>query len=230
LSERTENRETEDEQMSPTSEREVEERYEEDSEWIESESETDWDAVEEGEELPPRRRSRLLAPLPIALTAVLIAAVGFLAGVLVQQGSGAGASGAAIPGAGGELPSFLAEKGGGGSGAGAGLPTGGAGVNAVTGTVTSVKGATVYVKEAEGNTVAVRAEDGSTVTRDSEVSAKAIHPGDTVVVEGSKKGSTVKASSIAATEAGLQSSSVGGFPAGEAEEGGGPSVQSLFGE
>ena len=41
--------------------------------------------------LPPRPRNRLLAPLPLALIAVLIAACGFLGGVLVQKGSEGGA-------------------------------------------------------------------------------------------------------------------------------------------
>ncbi len=168
------------------------------------------------EELPARPRSRLLAPLPIALIAVLIAALGFLGGVLVQKSSG-GSSSAALPG-GGELPSFLSAAGG-AEGESGGLPTGvpgGSGGNSITGTVTGVKSHTIYVKEAEGNTVAVKAEDGSTVTRDSKVSVKGVHPGDTVVIEGSKKGSTVKASSIAATEAGVGA--------------GAPSVESLFGE
>lgn len=187
----------------------------------------------EEEELPPRPRSRFLAPLPIALIAVLLAAAGFLAGVLVQKGSGEGGSAGAFPG-GGQLPSFLSGEGGEGSegGSTAGLPTGvpgGGSGAAVTGTVTGVKGHTIYVKEAEGNTVAVKAEDGSTVTRDSNVGVKKVRPGDSVVVQGAKHGSTVKASSISATEAGVESSASAGFsPAAGGE--GGSSVESLFGE
>lgn len=197
-------------------------------EWIDSESESDgWE--EEEEELPPRPRSRLLAPLPIFLVAVLIAAAGFLGGVLIQKGSEGGSVGG-FPG-GGELPAALAAAGGEGEGgAGAGLPSiPGAGSDAaVTGTVSSVDGRTIYVKDGEGNTVAVRAGDGSTITREANSGVKKIRPGDSVVVQGSKNGSTVRASSISATEAGVES----GLPefGGRASPEGGDSVESLFGE
>lgn len=186
------------------------------------------DPAEEWEALPPRPRNRLLAPLPLALIAVLIAASGFLVGVLVQKGSEGESSG--LPGG---LPSFLNREGGAGSGSEgsggfpAGFPGGGSGA-AVSGTVSSVNGRTIYVKDSEGATVAVRAEDGSKVSRDSNVSVKKIHPGDSVVVQGSKHGSTVKASSISATESGVETSVLGGLPASGGSEGGG-SVE-LFGE
>ncbi|HEX4307880.1 MAG TPA: hypothetical protein VHZ54_17730 [Solirubrobacterales bacterium] len=147
------------------------------------------------EVLAPRPRGRLLRPLPLFLVALTIGAAGFLGGVLAQKGSEGAAGAAAGPGAGG-LPSFAAAKSGGGSEGGA-TEAGGA---ATSGTVTSVEGHTIFVKETDGTVVAVKAGDGSTVTRDSNVSAKKIHPGDTVTVEGSKRGSTVRASSIAATE------------------------------
>ena len=111
----------------------------------------------------------------------------------------------------------------------------GASSAAATGTVSSVEGHTIYVKESDGTVVAVKAGDGSTVTRDSNVAAKKVHPGDTVVVQGSKHGSTVKASSIAATESGVESTVGFGSPSSgtgskssgsEAEA----SVESLFEE
>ena len=118
-----------------------------------------------------------------------------------------------------------------------GAPTFGGAEAAATGTVTSVEGHTIYVKESDGTVVAVKAGDGSTVTRDSNVSAKKVHPGDTVVVEGSKHGSTVKASSIAATESGVESTARlrrADRPAATGSEGGGSeaeaSVESLFEE
>jgi hypothetical protein len=140
------------------------------------------------EELPPRPRNRLLAPLPLALIALLIAATGFLGGVLVQKGSDGG-------GAVGDLPAGIPTD----------LPTGFSSGNssaAVSGTVSSVDGRTIYVKDSGGATVAVRVEDGSEVSRDSKVGVKKIRPGDSVVVQGAKHGSTVKASSISATEGG----------------------------
>jgi len=196
----------------------------EDEEWVESESDG-WQDDEE--ELPPRPRNRLLAPLPIFLIAVLIAAGGFLAGVLIQKGSEDGGTAGGFPG-GGDLPALAAA--GEGEAAG-GFPAGlgGASDAAVTGTVSSVNGKTIYVKDADGNTVAVKAGDGSTITRDANTGVKKIRPGDTVVVQGSTNGSTVRASSISATEAGVES----GLPefggAGATTEGG-DSVESLFGE
>lgn len=172
--------------------------------------------VDQGDELPPRPRSRLLAPLPLALTAVLIAATGFLGGVLVQKGSEGGGSAASLPsGLPGGLPSTFP-----GSGSGA----------AVSGTVSSVDGRTIYVKDSGGTTVAVRVEDGSKISRDSNVGVKKIRPGDSVEVQGSKHGSTVKASSISATESGVETSATSGLAAagGGSDESG--TSDELFGE
>lgn len=146
---------------------------------------------EHGEqELPPRPRNRLLAPLPLALIAVLIAATGFLGGVLAQKGSEGGGATAGLPAG---IPTDLPAS----------FPSGNASA-AVSGTVSSVNGHTIYVKDSGGTTVAVRVEDGSKVSRDSNVGVKKIRPGDSVVVQGARHGSTVKASSIAATESGVR--------------------------
>jgi hypothetical protein len=217
-------------------------REDEDEErWIDSESDGGWNEDDAEEALPPRARGRLLRPLPLFLVALIAAAAGFLGGVLAQKGSEGGSGGAALPG-GGELPSFAAKAAGseGGSTEGAaagtnGLPSFGGSEAAASGTVTGVEGHTIYVKESDGTTVAVKVGDGATVTRDSNVVAKKIHPGDTVTVEGSKHGSTVKASSVAATESGVESTTgLGGLPTGTTGEVGGPegetSVESLFEE
>jgi hypothetical protein len=177
--------------------------------------------------------------LPLFLIAVAIAAAGFLGGVLAQKGSEGEGSGS-LPG-GGSLPSFAAgapsaggaEAGGeggesstgvpnarieaaGGEGSTAegatGLPSFGGSEAAASGTVTSVEGNTIYVKESDGTVVAVKVGDGATVTRNSDVNAKKIHPGDSVTVEGAKNGSTVKASSVAATESGVETTSGFGGP------------------
>lgn len=212
--------------MSQATDEQIDER---DERLDESRPEGDWEELAE-EELPPRPRNRLLAPLPLALIAALIAATGFLGGVLVQKGSEGG--GAGPPGG---LPSFLSEGGGGGSGAegSGGLPAGFPGASsgsAVSGTVSSVDGRTIYVEDSGGATVAVRVEDGSKISRDSNVGVKKIRPGDSVVVQGSKNGSTVKASSISATESGVESSAAAGLPAsgGGSDEGG--NSDELFGE
>ena len=221
---------------------ETDAREEEEERWIDSESGEDgggrdddgWDESEE-EEIPPRPRGRLLRPLPLFLIAVTIAAAGFLGGVLAEKGSEGSGSGS-LPG-GGNLPSFAsggptasgsesgapttggAETGGEGA---AGLPSfGGAASAAAGGTVTGVEGHTIYVKESDGTVVAVKIGDGATVTRNSDIAAKKIHPGDSVTVEGSKHGSTVKASSVAATESGVETTS--GFAAPDGATAGGES-------
>jgi hypothetical protein len=211
------------------------EEREDDERWIDSESggRGGWDDDGDDEAIPPRPRGRLLRPLPLALIALIVAAAGFLGGVEAQKGSESGSGATAARGGG--LPNFAALKEA-GSGAGSeskgsesSVPSFGGSSAAATGTVTSVEGNTIYVKESDGTTVAVKVGDGATVTRDSNVAAKKIHPGDTVTVEGSKNGSTVRASSVSATESGVESTA--GF--GSAAAGGGEagtSVESLFEE
>jgi Domain of unknown function (DUF5666) len=222
---------------------EREEEREDDERWIDSESSGrgGWDDDGDDVTIPPRPRGRLLRPLPLALIALIIAAAGFLGGIEAQKGS-EGGSGATAGLGGGGLPNFAALKEGRSAAGGsesktseASAPGFGASSAAATGTVTSVEGHTIYVKESDGTTVAVKVGDGATVTRDSNVAAKKIHPGDTVTVEGSKHGSTVQASSIAATESGVESTAGFGAPGATASaEGAGSesetSVESLFEE
>jgi Domain of unknown function (DUF5666) len=196
--------------------------------WVDSESKPyGGDGWEDDDAIPPRPRNRWMRPLPLALIAVAIAAAGFLGGVEAQKGS-EGGSGAA-----GALPSFTGKPSEGtGSSIAPSFAGGAASSAAASGTVTSVEGHTIYVKEANGTTVAVKVGDGATVTRDSNVSAKKVHPGDTVTVEGSKHGSTVRASSISATESGVESTAALGAPATTSggETGSETSVESLFEE
>lgn len=188
-----------------------EEERVEDERWIDQESDGrgGWDDDGDDDAIPPRPRGWLLRPLPLALIAVVIAAAGFLGGVEAQKGSASGSGSGGFPG-GGELASVAkgaAGATGEGAIAGGAVPSLGGSEAAASGTVTSVEGHTIYVKESDGTTVAVKVGDGATVTRDSNVAAKKIHPGDTVTVEGSKHGSTVRASSVAATESGVEAES-----------------------
>jgi hypothetical protein len=197
----------EDEQMSTrvidTDARGEDEREDEER-WIDDESDGrgGWDDDGDDDVIPSRPRGRLLRPVPLALIAVVIAAAGFLGGVEAQKGSASASASGGFPG-GGNLPSFAKRAAATTSEAAAG----GGSEAATSGTVTSVEGHTIYVKEADGTTVAVKVGDGAPVTRDSNVSAKKVHPGDTVTVEGSKHGSTVRASSVAATESGVEAES-----------------------
>jgi hypothetical protein len=179
-------------------------------------------------EIPERPgwRAGLTAPVPLVLAALLIAAAGFIAGALVQKSSnGSGSGGAQLGGpaalrAGGG-PAALASAGG------AGAPT--------TGTVSSVAGNKLFVTDAEGNTVKVIVRPSSKVTRSAASKASAIHPGDTVIVQGAKKkNGTVTAQSVSASEAGSSPggglfSPPGGTTGGGSTSGGaGGAVNSLF--
>jgi hypothetical protein len=187
--------------------------------------EDDWDPVDDDGTLPPRPRRRLLTPLSALFAAVVVAALGFYGGVQVQKhqdkGSGGGANALAASfgtrgarGAGG-------GAGGGGFGGGGGGPAGG---GATIGSVANKNGSTLYVKDADGNTVKVKTTSQSTINRMAQSSVGAIHPGDTVIVQGTTSSSgTVTASQITATAAGTTGGLFGGggFGGGFGSGGGG---------
>lgn len=158
-------------------------------------------------ELPARPRRRLVTPVTAALLAVVLIALGFSGGVLVQKSTGT-----STPTAAGARPSFA---GGGPPGAqqGRGGTQAGGGAQATIGEVASKDGRTLYVKGSDGNTIKVRLGANAKVARTATASAKAIHPGDTVVVQGAAgSNGTVKATSVTATAGGVQSTG-GGPPA-----------------
>jgi hypothetical protein len=146
--------------------------------------------VDDPGELPRRPRRRIFTPLTLALLGVLLVACGFIGGVLVEKGE-TGSSG--TPG-GGLAARLAALRGTGGSSAGgdsAGSSAGGfagrfgqRGAPAAFGEVTYVEGHTLYVENLEGNTVRVTTAPDSTVTKTITSSVRGIHPGETVVVQG----------------------------------------------
>jgi hypothetical protein len=159
-------------------------------------------------ELPARTRRKLVTPVTAALLAVVLIALGFTGGVLVQKSTGASTSTAATG-----RPNFA---GGGPPGAqqGRGGTQAGGGAQATIGEVASKDGRTLYVKGSDGNTIKVRLGANAKVARTAGAGAKAIHPGDTVVVQGAAgSNGTVKATSVTATASGVQSTGGGGPPA-----------------
>ncbi|HEY6889230.1 MAG TPA: hypothetical protein VI300_15660, partial [Solirubrobacter sp.] len=85
------------------------------------------------------------------------------------------------------------------------------------GQVSSVDGKTLYVDDASGNTVRVRLAKGGSVTRTAKADPTAIHPGDTVIVQGETASSgTVVASTIRATASNAAGGGFGGFGGGAA--------------
>jgi hypothetical protein len=68
------------------------------------------------------------------------------------------------------------------------------------GRVANKHGSTLYVKDSDGTTIRVKTASHSKINRTATASAGAIHPGDTVVVQGTKSSSaTITATQINAT-------------------------------
>jgi hypothetical protein len=158
-----------------------------------------------GELASARPRRRLLSPPTVILAIVLFAVVGFLVGVHVEKGqlgsstagraaaTGAAAGGARRAAGGGRgaaggttgaagAAGFFAGAGAGGFGGGAGASSAAGPVT--TGTVESTSGTTLYVQNAAGNTVAIKTTPETQVTRTVDATPSAVHPGETVVVQG----------------------------------------------
>jgi hypothetical protein len=139
------------------------------------------------DELPRRPRRKLATPLTATLAAVLIAALGFIGGVQVQKSS---ADSSASPRAAGFT-----------RGAGGFTPGGGGGSSdATVGTVANVNGKTLYVTDSSGATIRVKTTGSSKIARTAVAKVGEVHPGDTVIVQGTKSSSgTVTATSVTAT-------------------------------
>jgi hypothetical protein len=168
-----------------------------------------------GDALPPRPRRAGLTRAAIALSAVLIATLGFIGGVEVQKHQGStGGTTANAAAAGFQRP-------GGGAAGGGGFGAPGGDGNVTVGTVSNKKGNVLYVKNSDGTLIKVKIGSSSTITRTAKASAGAVHPGDTVVVQGStSKSGTVTASRVTATSS-TAAAARGGFPGGGGFGGGG---------
>lgn len=170
------------------------------------------------EELPPRPRRRLLTPLTGGLLALLVAAGGFIGGVLVEKGQSSGTSpsfasaAARFAGAASQANGSGGRRGFGALFGGGGRPGGDGGRQLTAGQVSSLEGRTLYVKTAQGNTVRVHVPAGESVSRTVTTGVHAIHPGDSVIVQGtSGRGGTITATSVRATEATGGGSSAAGL-------------------
>jgi hypothetical protein len=175
--------------------------------------EDDWEPAPEERALPPRRRRRLVTPASAVLAAVLVGALGFIGGVEVQKGQ-ADSSTATTAGGPAAARAGLGGAAGGGGGGGFAGP-GGARGNATVGTVANKRGSTLYVKDSDGTTIRVKTTSHSKINRTATASAGAIHPGDTVVVQGTKSSSgTITATQINATSSAAASGLAGLFGGG----------------
>jgi Domain of unknown function (DUF5666) len=161
--------------------------------------EQDWDRTEQQPSMSPGRpRRRFFNRRSAALAAVITCAAGFYAGIQVEKGqlsstasaatTGAGTTGATAGGA-GAAGGFAARFGGGGPGGGGG--------NASLGTISSVNGNTIYLTDTTGNTVKVTLSSSTKLTKSLGVKKSALHPGDSVVIQGVKNsGGTLVATSV----------------------------------
>ena len=129
--------------------------------------------------LPPRPRRRTVTPVGAVLGAVLIAALGFLGGVAgaevarpTSSGDRRGASRAAASRRRHRQPAAASSR---------STPRS-ARSRASTAT-------TFYVTDQSGNKVKVKTNKQSKVTRSAVADADEIHPGDTVIVQGTKAAS-----------------------------------------
>ncbi|HEY7935185.1 MAG TPA: hypothetical protein VID48_15305 [Solirubrobacteraceae bacterium] len=157
--------------------------------------------LEDAEELPRRPRRRLLAPIPIALTMLLVTVCGFIAGVLVEKGQASSSSQTGATGLAGRFAALRGGRSGSGGtsagGAAAGGFAGAAGGGTTVGQVSFLRNGTLYVSTAEGNTVKVTTSAGSTVTKTVKATVASIHPGETVLVTGTPQGNgAISAESI----------------------------------
>ena len=164
------------------------------------------------------RRRRKLPLVTATLVVALVAAGAFIGGVEIQKHQG----GSSVGSFRGALTSGLAGQGAGtttgrtgttGSTRGGGFGgVGGAGGGTTFGTVTVIKGSTLYVTDANGNTVKVTTSASSRVTKTTTatITLGGVQPGDTVVVRGTQQ----KSGNIAADTITLGAGGFGGGASG----------------
>jgi len=137
------------------------------------------------------RRRRKLPMLTVALVAGLVAGGAFVGGVEAQKHLGSNTTSGNAAAGSSQLAGRFGRGGPGVAGASAGA------ADFTAGTVTAIKGSTLYVTDASGNIVKVSTSAGSQVTKTVTGKVTDIRPGDTVVVRGTKgKNGTVAAAAI----------------------------------
>lgn len=180
------------------------------------------------DDMPVRPRASYLTPLTALLMALILGGVGFYVGIRVeksQDSSGTGGSSLArafsgasgfAGAAGGTSKTGATSRTGATGTAGAGsfasrFAAGGFGgaAGGTVGSVSSVSGNTLYVKETNGNTVKVKLTGATKLSKSETVSRKKVYPGDEVVVAGNASSNgTVNATSV--TDSGASSTSSSG--------------------
>jgi hypothetical protein len=195
------------------------------------------------DDLPVRARASYLTPLTALLMALVLGGVGFYVGIRVEksQSSSSTASGASAfarafgGGAGTAGATGSTSKAGSSSSTGAGsfasrFAAGGLGgaAGGTVGSVSSISGNTVYVKETSGNTVKVKLSSATKISKSESVSRKKLYPGDGVTVVGSASSNgTVHATSV--TDSGASSTSSSPAASSSSTSNSTSAIGSLFG-
>lgn len=137
-------------------------------------------------------------------------------GAAGTSGSGTGATGTSGSGGG------STSGGGGFPGGGFAGRLGGAGGGATIGEVSYISGDTLYVTTAEGNTVKITTSPASSITKTIKADVHGIHPGETVIVRGTKGSSgVVSAESVSVSAAGAAGGGLSSLFGGGGGRGGG---------
>jgi hypothetical protein len=170
--------------------------------------------------LPPPTPRRKLPVLTAILVLAVVATAGFYAGVRVQKshnttvaaGPTAARTGAAATGT---ATTARTGTGAAASGGAAGGAAGGgaAGRGRTVGLVTAVEGTSLLITDSTGNTVKVSTTPASQISKTSAGTLADIHPGDVVVIAGTKAadGSTAATSiSLGGATGGLGGAAAGG--------------------
>ena len=156
-----------------------------------------------GRTAPPNKR---VTPVTIALAAIVMLVVGFVAGAQYQKHTGGSDTGTQGSGLAAGGPGGRTAPGGQGAQGGtdaAGQPT--------FGEVAGKDGNVLTVTDASGNSVKVKLTTDSKVTRTANARASDVHPGDSVVVQGTKgSNGTITASTVRSTAKGVTTGGPGG--------------------
>jgi hypothetical protein len=128
------------------------------------------------------RRRRRLPLLTMGLVALLVVALAFVVGAEVQKHYGKTVASTGGPNA-ATAAAFARARAAGGQPAFAGRGFGAA-ASGTSGTVTLIKGSTLYVTDSSGTTSLVKTSASSRVTKTVTASVKTIRPGSVVTVVG----------------------------------------------
>ena len=183
----------------------------------------------------PRARAATYGPVTALLLALLVGAIGFYVGIRVEKSQlpSTASTGSTGPGRAGRGPGRARDRQRAPEPAVAAwrvpsAPAGGGGGNSSFGTISAVNGNTLFLTDASGNTVKVAVSSATTITKSLGVSARSVHPGDTVIVSG-LKGSNGTISATTVNDTGDRSAASGSSGSSSSSGSASSAVSSLFG-